>query len=49
MSMSKANDSDRSLVPNPEGGWDVVKERHERASAHADTKKEAVNRARDRK
>jgi len=46
--MSKANDSDRYVVPNKErGGWDVVKEDHERSSAHTNTKKEAVDRARE--
>lgn len=45
--MSKANDSDRYVQPNKErGGWDVVKEDHERASAHTDKKAEAVDRAR---
>jgi uncharacterized protein DUF2188 len=45
--MSKANDSDRYVVPNSErGGWDVVKEKHQRASAHERTQKEAVDRAR---
>jgi len=46
--VSKANDTDRYVVPNAErGGWDVVKEDHERASAHTGTKKEAVDRARE--
>jgi uncharacterized protein YdaT len=46
--MSKANDSDRYVVPNEDrGGWDVVKEDHERASEHTGTKKEAVDRARE--
>jgi hypothetical protein len=41
------NDTDRYVVPNKErGGWDVVKEDHKRASAHTDTKPEAVQRAR---
>jgi hypothetical protein len=45
--MSKANDTDRYVVPNKErGGWDVVKEDHERASAHTDRKAEAEQRAR---
>lgn len=45
--MTRGNDNDRYVVPNQErGGWDVVKEDHPRASAHADTKKEAVDRAR---
>lgn len=46
--MGKGNDNDRYVVPNKErGGWDVVKEDHERASAHTGTKKEAVDRARE--
>lgn len=46
--MGKANDNDRYVVPNKErGGWDVVKEDHQRASAHTDTKKDAVDRARE--
>ena len=46
--MGKGNDTDRYVVPNKErGGWDVVKEKHERASAHEPTKKEAVDRGRE--
>jgi len=46
--MTKANDTDRYVVPNKErGGWDVVKEDHRRASAHEDTKKDAVDRGRE--
>ncbi len=45
--MSKANDSDRYVVPNPEGGWDVVKEDHKRPSVHTETKKEAIDRGRE--
>jgi DNA-binding MarR family transcriptional regulator len=46
--MPKANDTDRYVVPNSErGGWDVVKEEHERASAHVRTKNEAIGRARE--
>lgn len=46
--MTRRNDSDRYVVPNSErGGWDVVKEDHRRASAHAPTKAEAVNRGRE--
>jgi hypothetical protein len=45
--MGKGNDSDRYVVPNRErGGWDVVKEDHERASAHEHLKKDAIDRAR---
>lgn len=46
--MTKANDSDRYVVPNKErGGWDVVKEDRDRASAHTDRKVEAEKRARE--
>lgn len=44
--MGKGNDNDRYVVPSEEGGWDVVKENHQRASAHLPTKREAINRAR---
>jgi hypothetical protein len=44
--MGKGNDSDRCVVPNKDrGGWDVVKEDHQRASAHTHLKKDAVKRA----
>jgi hypothetical protein len=46
--MGPANDSDRYVVPNKDrGGWDVVKEDHKRASVHTDTKREALDRARE--
>lgn len=46
--MTKKNDSDRYVVPNNErGGWDVVKEDHQRASAHKPRKQEAIDRARE--
>jgi len=42
-----ANDSDRYVQPNKErGGWDVVKEGHKQASAHTETKADAIDRAR---
>lgn len=45
--MPSGNDSARYVVPNKErGGWDVVKEDHERASVHTRTKVEAIDRAR---
>jgi hypothetical protein len=48
MANRKGNDNDRYVVPNTDrGGWDVVKENHERASAHTNTKVQAINRARD--
>lgn len=35
------------VVPSPSGGWDVRRGGASRASAHADTKREAVDRARE--
>lgn len=35
------------VVPNQRGGWDVKRNGAERASAHFDTKQDAVDRARD--
>lgn len=43
--MSK--DSDRHVVPNPDGGWDVKKPGAERASSHVDTQADAIDRARE--
>jgi hypothetical protein len=45
--MTSKNDSDRYVQPRPEGGWEVVKDDHERASAVTRTKKEATDRARE--
>jgi hypothetical protein len=46
--MPRENDSDRYVQPNKKrGGWDVVKERHKRPSAHTRTKSEAIKRARE--
>jgi tetratricopeptide (TPR) repeat protein len=46
--MGKGNHSDRYVVPNRErGGWDVVKEDHQRSSGHFARKTEAVDRARE--
>ena len=36
--------TDRNVVPNPEGGWDVTGG-GERASAHTDTQARAIDRA----
>ncbi|CAN5261998.1 hypothetical protein BH09ACT3_BH09ACT3_08610 [soil metagenome] len=45
--VATGNDGNRHVVPNTErGGWDVVKENHERSSGHYDTQKEAEARAR---
>ena len=38
---------DRHVVPNPKGGWDVVKPHADRASSHHDTQADAVDRARE--
>jgi uncharacterized protein YdaT len=40
------SDADRHVVPNPDGGWDVRKPGASRASAHTDTQREAISRAR---
>lgn len=42
-----ANDNDRHVVPNADGGWDVVKPGSERVSAHKDTQADAIDRARE--
>lgn len=42
-----ANDNNRHVVPNPDGGWDVVKPGSDRASAHRGTQAEAINRAKE--
>jgi hypothetical protein len=48
LTVTKKNDSDRYVVPNKDrGGWDVVKEKHKRVSAHLDRKEEAISRARE--
>lgn len=38
--------SDRHVVPSPNGGWDVTKPGASRASAHAHTQAQAIDRAR---
>ncbi len=35
------------IVYNPNGGWDVRRDNAKRASAHADTKEEAIKKGRD--
>ena len=40
------NQNNRDVVPSEGGGWDVVAPDGKRASAHADTQKAAVDRAR---
>ena len=39
--------SDRHVVPNPDGGWDVVKPGAERSSSHQPTQSDAIDRARE--
>jgi hypothetical protein len=43
MEMSR---SERHVVPDPDGGWNVVKPGSSRASAHADTQQAAEDRGR---
>lgn len=47
MAERTSNDSDRYVQPRGRGGWEVVRERHERASAVTRTKAEAIVRARE--
>jgi hypothetical protein len=35
------------VVPNPKGGWDVIREGSERASHHFQKKEDAVKKARE--
>lgn len=46
MSDRKGPDS-HHVVPNPDGGWDVKRGGGERATGHFDTKREAIDRARE--
>lgn len=39
--------SDRHVVPNSSGGWDVVAPNADRASTHHDTQLDAIDRARE--
>ena len=41
--MSDKPGKQHHVVPNPEGGWDVKRDGAERASAHRDTKQDAVD------
>lgn len=41
------SDNDRDVVPNADGGWDVVKPGAQRASTHHDTQADAINRGRE--
>lgn len=40
------NNNSRHVVPNSNGGWDVVGPNAQRASSHHDTQADAINRAR---
>jgi hypothetical protein len=40
-------DSDRHVVPNPNGGWDVEAPGAGRSSSHHDTQADAIQRARE--
>lgn len=42
-----ANNNDRHVVPNPNGGWDVVKPNAQRASSHHNTQADAIGRGRE--
>ncbi len=44
--MARAN-SNRHVVPNPAGGWDVKRPGSDHAGAHTRTQTEAVTRARE--
>jgi Uncharacterized protein conserved in bacteria (DUF2188) len=44
---TKGGANSRSVVRNPNGGWDVKKPGSERAAAHASTQSEALDRARE--
>ncbi len=35
------------VVPNPDGGWDVKRGGGQRASSHHDTKRDAIDQARE--
>jgi hypothetical protein len=44
--VGKSSGTQRHVVQNPTGGWDVKKPGSERASAHAATQQAAIDRAR---
>ena len=39
--------NERHVVPDPDGGWDVVRPGSSRASSHRDTQAQAIARARE--
>lgn len=47
LQVNRDSANDRYVVPNSrEGGWDIVKEGHRRATGYAKTKQEAIAHAR---
>lgn len=42
-----SNNNRRHVVPNENGGWDVKKPGASRSSAHTDTQKDAISRAKE--
>jgi len=44
--MAKSGGTQRHVVANPSGGWDVKKPGSPRSTAHADTQQAAIDRAR---
>ena len=42
-----SNPNNRHVVPDPEGGWDVVAPHADRSSGHFSTQREAYDRARE--
>jgi hypothetical protein len=45
--MPEKNPPRRAVQPNPDGGWDVQNPSGSRASAHTDTQRQAIDRARE--
>ncbi len=45
--MTKGSRETHHVVPEPDGGWNVKRGGSERASLHCETKREAVERARE--
>lgn len=44
--MAKSSGTNRHVVANPKGGWDVKRPGSPRSGAHADTQADAIERAR---
>jgi Uncharacterized protein conserved in bacteria (DUF2188) len=45
--MGKGNDGSRYVQRRPDGDWEVVKEKHQRASSVQPTQRQAIDRARE--